>query len=180
MDMHDKILAATSKIISEGGLESVSTREVCKRVGITAPTLYHYFPNKTHLIDAVIYGAYYKYLDSAKSTFYKNSPIKNLLKIWKSYFEFVEKEPEYFNVIILAHAKSTIPPSGYKLYETTLNIFVDAHKNGQLKVSPKIATQTFYSTALGSALLYISQKRNPKIKLAFKESLKLVLKSFFH
>lgn len=179
MDMHDKIVKAACQIISTNGIEAASTREICRRVGISAPTLYHYFPNKQHLMSAVTYGAYNKYLERPKKNRQLSNPIKSLVDIWNRYFKFVEHEPDFFNIILLAHAQANIPTTGYKLYEATILIFEDARAKGLLKVSPKIATQLFYSTALGSALLYVSQKRNPKIKESFKKSLRLVLKSLF-
>lgn len=179
MDMHDRIVKAASQIIVQKGIEAATTRQICRQVGISAPTLYHYFPNKQHLMEAITYGAYNAYLGHPEKTRNQTTPIKRLIAIWNQYFKFVEHEPEFFNVILNAHVQAKIPTAGYKLFETTINIFVEAQKRGLLKVSPQQAAQTFYAGALGSALLWVSQERKPKFKTTCRKSMKLILKSLF-
>jgi AcrR family transcriptional regulator len=40
------ILRATAELLSEVGIEGLSTSLICKRAGLTPPALYRYFPNK--------------------------------------------------------------------------------------------------------------------------------------
>lgn len=43
---YERILESAAEILSEGGIEKVSTNVIAERAGITVPALYRYFPNK--------------------------------------------------------------------------------------------------------------------------------------
>jgi len=45
-DTYETILAATTQLLADVGIERLSTNLVCQRAGITPPALYQYFPNK--------------------------------------------------------------------------------------------------------------------------------------
>ena len=47
----DRLLLAAAELLEAGS--AVSTRAVCDRAGVQAPTLYHHFGSKQGLIDAV-------------------------------------------------------------------------------------------------------------------------------
>src|SRR4029450_3765131 len=50
----EAILAAAERIVSRGGEEALSIRELCARVGVTAPTIYHHFGDKDGLVAEVV------------------------------------------------------------------------------------------------------------------------------
>jgi AcrR family transcriptional regulator len=50
----DKIVAAALALTDESGLEGLSFRILAKRLGCEAMSLYHYFPSKAHLLDAMV------------------------------------------------------------------------------------------------------------------------------
>lgn len=49
----ERLLSATSEVLREGGLESLTTSRVAERAGSTLPSVYRYFPDRTHLVRAV-------------------------------------------------------------------------------------------------------------------------------
>ena len=49
-DTYELILGATLELLSEVGIERLSTNQVCERAGISPPALYRYFPNKYALL----------------------------------------------------------------------------------------------------------------------------------
>jgi AcrR family transcriptional regulator len=53
-DAKRAILDAAESLLDEGGLGALSMRRLADRCGYTAPTLYHYFPDKPGLIHALI------------------------------------------------------------------------------------------------------------------------------
>ncbi len=177
--MKEKILRAVSKIIAKGGLEAVSTRAVCTEVGISAPTLYHYFNNKSELLDSVTLLAYERYTAKDVEGLKRGSPLKALLKIWEIYFEFVNNETELYLVILNAHMRGRIPQAGYDLFQSTLEVFFRADKLDQLRVKPNICAQIFYSSAQGSALVYLSQNKNQNMKKGIKLSRDICIRGLF-
>ncbi len=50
LDTYELILNATVELLSEVGIERLSTNLVCQRAGISPPALYRYFPNKYALL----------------------------------------------------------------------------------------------------------------------------------
>jgi AcrR family transcriptional regulator len=48
------ILDATEALLVEDGFEAFSMRRLAERCGYTAPTIYHHFGDKQHLIDALL------------------------------------------------------------------------------------------------------------------------------
>ena len=101
-NIHDKIIESVSKIVHESGFKAVTTREVCKRAQISAPTLYHYFPNKQSMLEAATLSAYKKYIQDQNKKFPVRNPVRRIIYLWNGYFEFIEKEPEFFKIILLA------------------------------------------------------------------------------
>lgn len=50
----ERIAAAALELIDEKGLDGFSYRTLAERLGCEAMSLYHYFPSKAHLFDAVV------------------------------------------------------------------------------------------------------------------------------
>jgi len=46
IETYERILATSADLLGEVGIERLSTNLVCKRMGISPPALYQYFPNK--------------------------------------------------------------------------------------------------------------------------------------
>ncbi|MBB3169048.1 TetR/AcrR family transcriptional regulator [Simiduia aestuariiviva] len=47
---YERILAAAAQLLSEVGVDNISTNLIAEQAGITAPALYRYFPNKYALL----------------------------------------------------------------------------------------------------------------------------------
>ncbi|MCG6885332.1 MAG: TetR/AcrR family transcriptional regulator C-terminal domain-containing protein [Silicimonas sp.] len=50
----DLIATEAMALVDEGGLDALSFRALGKRMGCEAMSLYHYFPSKQHLLDALV------------------------------------------------------------------------------------------------------------------------------
>jgi AcrR family transcriptional regulator len=53
-DRHAEILAAAFELMAEHGYHGASLRELAKRLGISQPSLYHYFSSKDELVEQII------------------------------------------------------------------------------------------------------------------------------
>lgn len=51
---HLEILKAAMRLIADRGIAGASLREVAKRVGISQPSLYHYFKSKDELVEQIV------------------------------------------------------------------------------------------------------------------------------
>ena len=53
-DTRQHILSAAARLFRQRGFANVSVREICEAVGVTPPTIYHYFGSKERLFQEVI------------------------------------------------------------------------------------------------------------------------------
>lgn len=54
MERHREILAVALDLMAEFGYHGASLRELAKRLGISQPSLYHYFASKEELVEQII------------------------------------------------------------------------------------------------------------------------------
>src|SRR5690242_9894008 len=50
----ERIAAAAMALVDREGLDALSTRRLGEELGCEAMSIYHHFPNKAHLMDALI------------------------------------------------------------------------------------------------------------------------------
>lgn len=50
---YEGILVAAAQLLTEVGLERISTNQIAERAGVTVPALYRYFPNKYAVLNAL-------------------------------------------------------------------------------------------------------------------------------
>jgi AcrR family transcriptional regulator len=53
----ERILAAAQDLVAADGLAALSTRRLAQRLGCEAMSIYHHFPSKHHLLDAMVDAA---------------------------------------------------------------------------------------------------------------------------
>src|SRR5271163_1010934 len=61
-ETRERILAVTAQLLAASPAGGVSNRTVCEAAGVTPPTLYHHFGDKDGLEQAVVAGAFERYL----------------------------------------------------------------------------------------------------------------------
>ena len=84
------IVAAAAEHFSEVGFAG-STREIAKRVGVTQPLLYRYFPTKDDLIEAVYRTAYLERWDQSWDAALKDRSKPTRERFETFYREYAEK-----------------------------------------------------------------------------------------
>jgi AcrR family transcriptional regulator len=51
---HKEILRVATELVAERGLKAASLRELARRVGVSQPSLYHYFSSKDELVQQIV------------------------------------------------------------------------------------------------------------------------------
>ncbi|CAN3130309.1 TetR/AcrR family transcriptional regulator [Mycobacterium sp. smrl_JER01] len=96
--------AATDLLLETGDEKEVSIRSVAHRVGVTPPSIYLHFADKTALLDAVC-GHYFEKLDEemqAVASAY-TSAIDVLRAQGMAYLRFALKTPVLYRIAMLGH-----------------------------------------------------------------------------
>jgi len=103
--LRDEILYATTELLLEtGDVAAVSIRSVAQRVGVTPPSLYLHFADKTALLDAVC-GHYFENLDQemrAAAAAY-DSGLEVLRAQGMAYLQFALKTPVLYRIAMMGH-----------------------------------------------------------------------------
>ena len=147
----DRLLLAAAELLDNGG--TVSTRGVCERAGVQAPTLYHHFGSKQGLIDAVLNHGFTQYTAVESS----GDPLEDLREGWDRHVRFGLEHPSFYG-LLYGRAEPGKPcavtaPAHAALRER----FTEAARKGLLKVPADDAAEQVLAANIGVTLTLISQ-----------------------
>lgn len=98
--MRQEILTASRQILRESGFKDLSMRTLAQAVGVTAPTLYDYFPNKEGVLDALfVEGCDRLQLTLRQILASVDVGLPQLRQIAAAYRAFAHEEPDLFQLI---------------------------------------------------------------------------------
>ena len=105
-ELREHILQAATELIATGGLAELSAREVARRIGYSAGTIYNVFDNLDDLI-LTIEGRMLDELGSRLEQIPKSTnPRQNLLDLAEAYLSFTHTNPKLWNLLFEHH----LPP----------------------------------------------------------------------
>jgi AcrR family transcriptional regulator len=105
-----RILRAAALLFERSETPDVSTREVQRLAGVTAPTLYHHFKDKSGLVEAVIEDAFGRYLAEKRESLVGLSPLGALKAGWNMHVEFGAGQPALYSLMYATpHARREVP-----------------------------------------------------------------------
>ncbi len=97
-----EILEAARELFLQHGVESVSTRQIAARVGISQTALYVYFKNKGEMLDQLTEGAFRKLGEAMQDVSKRNSDPVEFLRAWiPEYVRFGLKHPDEYRLTFL-------------------------------------------------------------------------------
>lgn len=100
------IVKEAIKFFAETGFEG-QTRELARRLGVTQPLLFHYFPTKEALIDRVYQEVYMSHWGPNWEALLKNRsiPLRNrLIDFYKDYVRVIDN-PEWVRIFLFSALK---------------------------------------------------------------------------
>ncbi len=99
-EMRAAILDVSREIMREQGLAALSLNEIARRVGITTPALYTYFPSKAALYDALYRMGIRLFREAEEALWRTTEPTWERLRAW---FELrlaqAEANPELYHLV---------------------------------------------------------------------------------
>lgn len=107
--LREEILRATERLLLETGSEDeVSIRAVAKATGVTAPSIYRHFEDKTHLLFEVC-ARQFTLLDEAIEAAVAgiDDPIVALQARGRAYVRFGVEHPEHYRIMFMGPAYAT-------------------------------------------------------------------------
>lgn len=99
----ERIVAAALELVDERGLEGLTMRALGRKLGVEAMALYHYFPSKGALIEAIgeigreaqhVFGGFFDEMEAAGAT-----AGEQVVALGLRYIEFAQVRPAQFTLL---------------------------------------------------------------------------------
>jgi AcrR family transcriptional regulator len=107
--LRDEILEAAEALLLETGSEdAVSIRAVAQAVGVTAPSIYRHFPDKTHLLFEVC-ARQFELLDEVieEAVSGIDDPLEAMAARGRAYVRFGVEHPEHYRIMFMGSVQTT-------------------------------------------------------------------------
>lgn len=100
--LREALIAAALKLAEEDGLDSVSMREVARRVGVSSGAPFRHFRDKTALLTAIAETAMRRFRDEIAACLAEapeNDPVARIRAMGLAYLRWAMRNPTHFKVI---------------------------------------------------------------------------------
>jgi AcrR family transcriptional regulator len=153
----DRLLLAAAELMDNSGDRDLSTRAVCARAGVQAPTLYHHFGSKQGLIDAVINHGFTQYVHSQECPDGARDPVGSVRQGWDAHVRFGLDHPRFYALLygrIKPGQPCTITAPAHAMLR---DLLAAAARQGLLAVPPDAAADRILAANTGVTLSLIAQ-----------------------
>ncbi|UOX88948.1 TetR/AcrR family transcriptional regulator [Amycolatopsis sp. FBCC-B4732] len=166
----DRLLLAAGQLLHEAGDGPVSTRAICERAGVQAPTLYHHFGSKQGLLDAVVNYGFTQYVQAPDAG---GDPVDRIRAGWDRHVEYGLAHPVFY-VLLYGQIEPGVPCNLTSSAEALLlELFTPLAREGRLRVEAAEAARQFAAANSGVTLSLIAQPaddRDPAMSAQVRES----------
>lgn len=145
-DLQTAIKETAWKQIAEKGAAALSLRAIARELGITAPAIYNYFPDRDALVTALIIDAYRSFGDSqlaARDAIAENNPKERLKAIGIAYRTWAQTYPQRYQLIFGTPIPGYEAPMMEVLPSAARSLSALVSVIEQLRTSEKLNIKTF-------------------------------------
>ena len=155
MATREEIIRATAELLAASETGDVSTREICERAGIQAPTLYRQFGDKDRLIATVVDEAFSRHLDPKRVPAPDADPVQVVRDDWDAHTAWALEHPVFYRLIFSPFVSgSRAAADAHAFLQRDLE---RAAAVGLLTVSASVAAQMILSANVGACLMIINR-----------------------
>ncbi len=157
----DRLLLAAGQLLHESTNREVSTRAICERAGVQAPTLYHYFGSKQGLLDAVVNHGFTQYMRDAARGRDTDDPIAAIRAGWDNHVRYGLAHPSFY-VLVYGEIQPGEPCSvSASAMRMLLDLLNKIAREGRLRVAPDVAARQLVAANVGVTLSLIATPGDP-------------------
>src|SRR6202049_110098 len=156
-ETRDRLLLAAAELMHQSGEPTVSTRAVCERAGVEAPTLYHHFGSKQGLIDAVVQHGFNQYVQPEPDQDGALDPIDAIRRGWDRHVRFGLENPRFYALLYGNVERGRPCAITSPALARLTDLLTVAAKAGQLRVAPAEAAAQLLAANVGVTLSLIAQ-----------------------
>jgi AcrR family transcriptional regulator len=156
-DARQSILDCADELLAEAGVAGFSMRGLAARCGCTAPTLYHYFRDKTGLIQTVVEARLEQFVRKLQSPPVSDDPIGTLRSLGAALALFGLRHPNHYQLLV-TEGHDTESPSRTELIRISSESLQDLVRRGELRERDlEMLRQGVWSLIHGFILLQTSR-----------------------
>ncbi|MCI0142766.1 TetR/AcrR family transcriptional regulator [Arthrobacter bambusae] len=169
-----RLLRAAAELLANSDGSPVSTRQITKLAGVTAPTLYHHFGDKEGLFDAVVSAGFEEYVAGERDFAPSGEPLEDVRRMWDNHVQFGLTQPHLYLVMfgnIRPESRPAIVADAESLLEEMLSKAAIA---GQINVPPREAARSILAANVGVTLMLIAEPledRNLELSTMTRDSM---------
>ncbi len=156
-ETRDRLLLAAAQLMHESGDPTVSTRAVCERAGVEAPTLYHHFGSKQGLIDAVIQHGFNQFVQPEPAQDSAVDPIDAIRNGWDRHVRYGLEHPGFYALLYGNVERGRPCAITSPALARLTDVLTVAAKAGRLRVAPADAAAQLLAANVGVTLSLIAQ-----------------------
>ncbi|GAA1304426.1 TetR family transcriptional regulator [Planotetraspora silvatica] len=164
----DRLLLAAAQLLHESPGKPVSTRAICERAGVQAPTLYHHFGSKQGLLDAVVNYGFTQYVQAgapgapgapgdAEDGDAGGDPVARIRQGWDDHVGYGLDHPSFY-VLLYGRIEPGVPCTLTSRAEAMLlGLLTAVAREGRLRVTPAEAARQIAAANVGVTLSLIAR-----------------------
>jgi AcrR family transcriptional regulator len=109
-EMIANILQAARQVMRERGVADLNLQDIVRKMGMRAPSLYYYFPNKVAIYDALFVMGMRQYREMMEQQLRDyGANWQGLQKIMEGYFSFAQENPELYQLLFERPVPDFVP-----------------------------------------------------------------------
>lgn len=166
-EMRTGILAVARDIMREQGVAALNLNEIARRIGITPPALYTYFPGKMALYDALYRMGVRLFREAEEELWRTTAPDWECIHAWFALrLALAEAHPEFYHLVFDVPIPGFVPsPESLEevrqLYDATVAGIAAVIQAGVMRpnLPPEQATDLLLSMRLGIVAAHLGKQR---------------------
>ena len=166
-EMRAGILAVAREIMREQGVAALNLNEIARRVGITPPALYTYFPSKMALYDALYRMGFRLFVEADEELWRTTAPDWGRIQAWFAQrLALAEEHPDLYHLVFDVPIPGFVPsPESLevvrRLYDATVPGIAEVIEAGVMRpnLSPEQATDLLLAMRLGIVAAHLGKQR---------------------
>lgn len=98
-DLREACVKQALAIIAKGGVDSLSLRDVARRLGVSHQAPYKHFPSREHILAEVVGRAYSGFAEHLERRPRSEDPYMDLGNLGRSYLDYARKHPLHYQLM---------------------------------------------------------------------------------
>jgi AcrR family transcriptional regulator len=98
-DLREACVKEALAIIAKGGIDSLSLRDVARRLGVSHQAPYKHFPSRDHILAEVVGRAYASFAAHLEKRPRSDDPYTDLGNLGRSYLDYARKHPLHYQLM---------------------------------------------------------------------------------